>query len=112
MQEFEAHFRKSPLVESELSSHFVRDVKFTPARIRAPIVDSYHFAAVIARIDDPHDGPQRQGRVSGRCSVHVIVLPGRCGEAVKVFSVPAGSALPDSQGFALGCWTGAAVLER
>jgi len=58
LQELKPNLGKSPLVESKPAGYRVGNVQFASSGVGTPVVDSYHLAAMIARIYDPYDGTQ------------------------------------------------------
>ena len=65
---------------------------------------------MVAGVHDANDGAEGQRGVGRRGGIHIVGLAVRGGLAVKVFSVPAGDALPDRQ--RLHAILGSVEMER
>src|ERR1700751_321052 len=106
------------LIESKPTSNFVRNVQFPAFDVRAAVVDPDDLAAVVTRVHNPHDGPERQRRVSRSGGIHIIGLAVGGRLTVKVIAIPAGGAFPHGQRLSdggivqLGGSSGCALYSR
>src|SRR5215831_7865351 len=84
------------LVEAQILGYGIRDVQLAALHIGATVVDADDLAAMVPGIRYPDDRPKRKRWVCRRVAIHIIGFTGCSRQTVKVVSVPARDAFPDS----------------